>query len=219
MTITATLTLRFGSPGYIADPYWPEREELINIQKESGMNRSRSEEKRQSALREYLSVKAITIDQYTELGRLASRPFYTLPPTNGQIGEIVIPQHQVKGCLVNACDVAPKTARLGRPEQIHTLFRVSPLVTGRREADGVYKRFVVVTGGGGPGMKLSNQRALRTNPYIENFEAVGAIEWKEESFDESKLSAFLAYAGREIGIGACRPMGYGRFEPELTLSH
>ena len=36
---------------YIAHPYWREREELIRIQRDSGMSRQRSDEKRLAALK------------------------------------------------------------------------------------------------------------------------------------------------------------------------
>ena len=40
--------------GYIAEPYWPEMYEYINITKESGMNRARSAANRRKALEEHL---------------------------------------------------------------------------------------------------------------------------------------------------------------------
>lgn len=42
--------------GYIAEPYWPQRAKLIDIQKESGMNRARSAANRRKSLEEYLNV-------------------------------------------------------------------------------------------------------------------------------------------------------------------
>ena len=66
----ARVTLYFPEK-YIADPYFPEREELINIQKNSGMNRARSEQKREDSLKEYLRRNGYTLEHYALLERLA----------------------------------------------------------------------------------------------------------------------------------------------------
>lgn len=46
---------------YIAHPYWPEREKLINIQKESGLSRARTAQTRRKALDDYLASVAPTL--------------------------------------------------------------------------------------------------------------------------------------------------------------
>jgi hypothetical protein len=45
---------------YIAHPYWPEREKLINIQKESGLSRARTAQTRRKALDDYLASISMT---------------------------------------------------------------------------------------------------------------------------------------------------------------
>ena len=200
------LRLHFAK-GYIAHPYWPERERLITIQKESGMKRLRSEAKAKQALDTYLRDRGMSMDDYRALEKAADRPFYT---ANGG-SEIIIPAHHLYGCLVQGCDAAPASSRLAKTDQIRTVLTPSDLHTGKQKEDGVWERFVVVTAG--TGAKLSNQRALRSNPYIEDFDATGTIEVFGDH-DRKKVHDFLAFVGREVGVGASRKLGWGRFTVE-----
>ena len=65
------------------------------------------------------------------------------------------------------------------------------------------------------GKALSNQRGLRTNSYIKNFAASGTIDFDPELVKPDSVKELLEYAGREIGIGSSRKMGYGRFEVSM----
>jgi len=200
--------------GYIGHPYWPAREKLINIQKESGVNRVRSEQRREKALRDYLSSKGLSMDDYTALETQADIPFYTVNGTR----EIMIPAHHVHGCLANAADLCSASIRIARTEQIRTVVSSSDWLTGKTEPDGIWERFVVVKSGSG--QSLSNQRALRTNPYIGvgekgegvAFDATGLLHFIGDKEQLPKLREFLAWAGREVGLGAARKLGWGRFE-------
>src|ERR1700758_3157147 len=114
MQITATLTF---PKGYIAHPYWPEQEKIINIQKESGVNRVRSAQKRDKTLKDFLTSRDMSMDDYHKLADLAARPFYT----NGNAGEIIIPTHQLMSCLVNAAKLASSALRIASAEQIRSV--------------------------------------------------------------------------------------------------
>jgi hypothetical protein len=200
--------------GYIGHPFWPERERLINVQKESGMNRARSEANRAKSLQDYLRVHGMDLDDYSDLERLANRQFYTRADSHGALDgndpdEIVIPAHQFYGCLAQAADLATSSVRLARPEQLRTVLQVTDLGTGKTQPDGTWERFVVVTAGAGN--KLSNQRALRQNTYIEQFDATGRLHFSEDVVAPQRVEDFLRYAGREIGVGASRKLGWGRF--------
>lgn len=205
--------------GYIAHPYWPAREKLINVQKESGVNRVRSEEKRGKVLRDYLQSKGMTMEDYEKLGEDANRPFYT--GTEAQVmevghdkQEIIIPSHQIYGALVQTAFVASSSIRICKPEQVRTVLHVSDVWTGKRKEDGVWDRFVVVKTG--TGNKLSNQRALRSNPYLGPFTAPISFTFDEEVLGAAKVKEFVSYTGREIGIGASRKLGWGRFKVEFN---
>lgn len=199
-----TIKVRF-EKGYIADPYWPEREELINIQKASGVNRLRGEDRRAKALSDYLAAKHMTMDDYRRLEELAESPFYTQEATE----EIIVPRHQVHGCFAQGGSQCSSSLRIARAEQIRTILESSDWLTGKSQQDGVWRRFVVVKSGSGK--SLTNQRALRANPFIAGFDATGILTFAGDAAQLPRLRDFLVWAGREVGVGASRGMGWGRF--------
>jgi hypothetical protein len=197
---------------YIAHPYWPEREKLINIIKESGVSRARTTESRARALDGYLRSKGMTREDYDRLEKLADRPFYT-----DDNDLIVVPALHVTSMIVNAVRQASASVRPFKAEQARSLMRATSWNTDRDAPDGTWERFVVLTGG--TGMKLSNQRALRVNEYIgsppdaeaqEPVLAAGRL-FLAPGVNPAKMYDLLSYAGSEIGIGAARKMGWGRF--------
>ena len=214
MALGIHIELDFTEPGYIAEPYWPEREKVIEIQKKSGMNRTRSDRARQNALESYLKANQINQEQYDELVRLADRPFYTVDAThtkdhyNGhRPEEIVLSAHQIYGCLAQGSALCPSSMRISTAANIRTVLKVSEFYTGKDTADGIWERFVVVTGAGA---KLSNQRALRSSPFIKNFTARGELSLINPEMERSAKN-FIEWCGREVGLGASRKMGWGRF--------
>lgn len=203
------LTLHFHAPGYCGNPYWPEMAKLIDIQKQSGMNRARSEANRRRALEQHLKASGMSFDEYTELERAARRSFHT-----NSDGFIILPETRILACMVNACLVAPAAMRPCNAESLRSLIKATDFVTDRKEADGVYRRFATVTSG--TGAKLSNQRGLREDEYISNFDARGSVSHDPSHVKPDTLIAFLRYAGREVGIGASRKMGFGRFDVDVS---
>mgnify|MGYP001615730061 CR=1 FL=1 len=207
------VTLHF-SKGYIGHPYWTEREKVINITKECGMNRARSVDKRQKSLRAWLDAHDMTMEDFQRLEARAARPFYTRADV-GHHGagvdpdEIVVPAHHLNGMAAQACDLAPASVRLASPEQIRTVMTIHDFATGKTKPDGIWERFAVVKSG--TGQALSNQRGLRTDAYIAEVTAVGTIRLINDEL-ASKGQHFWAWAGREIGVGAARKLGWGRFE-------
>lgn len=204
MMLTFDITIYFPR-GYIAHPYWPEMAKLIDIQKQSGMNRAKSSANRRKALEEYLRQNSMTLGDYERLEKLSSRPFYT----DGN-GLIIIPELHVISFLTATCDEARAASRPCQPEQVRSRFIVTDWTTGKSEPDGVWERFATVSGG--TGQKLSNQRGLRSNPYIGPFEASGSITFDQEFVEPKVLKQALEFGGMFVGIGASRKMGWGRFE-------
>lgn len=205
------LTLTVSMASYIAHPYWPEREKLINIIKESGMSRARSSANREKALGEYLKREHISPAEYEDLNEKASRQFY-----RDSDGTIIVPSLHVTSMIVNAVSQMRAQGRPFTPEQARSLVRAGDWATDRTAPDGVWERFAVVTSGSGA--RLSNQRALRSNEYIgappgapENpVTAVGMVT-ADSAVSLAKLHDTLEYAGEMTGIGASRKMGWGRF--------
>lgn len=200
---TLNLKLKFGHPGYVEHPYWPEMYDCIEIEKKSGINRCRTDKTRREALQAYLEEHKMTLADYQRLKELSLRPFH-----KDERG-IFIPWDKVLSCLSNASQVAPRKMRI---EQVRVAVASTDFVTNRTEPDGVWKRFAVVNMGSG--MKASNQRGMRENAYIRDFEAVGTLDVQEDMVEPDALLVLLEYAGRSVGIGASRKMGYGRFTVE-----
>lgn len=200
------ITLTFAEPGYIAHPYTIERHKLIEIQKLSGMMRSRSERKKREALEAHLRMNGLTMEDYLALEKKADEPFHY-----DKKGNIIIPASSVKAMLVNANAEAPSRMRIAN---IRIALKVSDFVTDKKEPDGVWERFAVVRLG--TGQKASNQRGLRSNAYIKDFAARGKIECDEQMVKPEVILDLLRFAGRNTGIGASRGMGYGRFTVEAS---
>jgi hypothetical protein len=196
--------LIFTTPGYIAHPYTVEMYKLIELQKRSGMMRARSDKKRREALEKALKDAGMSFSDYEELKRLAERPFAT-----DAGGEIIIAGARILDCLVNASDVAPSAAKM---DNIRSRLKATDFRTGKSKPDGVWERFAVVRSATG---KLSNQRGLRSNQYIENFTAEGEITFDPAMVQPKALRQLLEFAGREVGIGASRKMGWGRFTVKI----
>lgn len=201
-----SIELFFSTPSqYIADPYWPEQFRVIEITKQSGMNRAKSDANRRKSLEEYLRMKNMTLDDFEKLKVLAKRPFHT-----NEQGEIIIPADRVLSFLVATCDEARAAYKPCPPEQVRSRFVASDFVTSKTKPDGIWSRFSTVTAG--TGNKLSNQRGLRENPFIENFSASGTVTFDEQFINSQTLENAIKWGGEFVGIGASRKMGKGRFK-------
>jgi len=189
---------------YIGNPYWIEMYRYIEITKLSGMNRARASQNRRKALEEYLRSISMTLEQFHELEEKARKPFHTYVN-----GEIIIPVERVLSFLVSVCDEARSAMRPCSKEQVRSRFAVTDWATGKFASDGVWSRFVTVSSG--TGAKLSNQRGLREDQFIEDFTAHGLISCDPKFVNVATLQNAIEWGGQFIGIGAARKMGMGRF--------
>ncbi len=202
---------------YIAHPYWPERDRVISIDLKSGVNRLKNDDKKLAALKGQCEKEGITLDNYYALIETAKRQWYRAD-NNNQASKIVIPRHQLAGCLVETIGRTPKAIK-GKYEKdsFRALVQLSDFTTDRTEADGVYGRFVKLEG--------SNKRDFQRNEFIGVhfkegllFTARGSVE-VEPTAKVDDLRRLFAYAVEEIGVGAARKMGFGRGRVvELTES-
>jgi hypothetical protein len=185
---------------YIAHPYWQEREEVIRIQRDSGMNRQKSDEKRMAALKAQLNKVGSSLEQYRELEKRAERQWYRTDSKDD--GAIVIPRHQLAGCLVEAVGRAPRNLR-GRfdKDSFRHLVQMSDFVTDKTASDGVFDRYVK--------LEKSNMRSRQRNEYVESFTAKGTVSIPSDVKVED-VRRLLEYAIEDIGVGASRKMGFGR---------
>lgn len=204
---------------YIGQPYWPAMDRLVTIQKESGMNRARTTANRNASLQQYLENHKMTLAEYQALEEEANRPFYLETAINGDRPHIVIPKIQVSGMLVAATSMIRPAGRPCPPEQVRTMLRATPWTTDCVEVAGTWERYVVVSSG--TGAKLSNQRGMRRNQYIGRnpiedtgtvAHAHGAIELDPDMVKPDVVEKLLVWAGQNVGIGASRKMGFGRFK-------
>uniref|UniRef100_A0A6M3LCB3 Uncharacterized protein n=1 Tax=viral metagenome TaxID=1070528 RepID=A0A6M3LCB3_9ZZZZ len=188
---------------YIANPYWPEVDALIELQKKSGMNFQRTDEKRAATLLAYLQQCGMTMDDYRALEAKSQRPWYRLDDED-QTSEIVMPRHQLSGALVQTCNVSPSSViKTSWAENLRTILRLEPWRTGKVQADKVFARYV---------KGESNQRRYQESPEIDDFDAHGEIRFDPDVIKPPKVEALLKYALCNVGIGACRKMAYGRGE-------
>lgn len=201
---TFNLALRFTTP-YVAHPYTPEQYQLIEITKLSGMNRTRATQNKNRALEEYLTQNNMTLDDFEKLKALAGRDFHQHPETN----EIFIPSDNFLSFIVATTHNIRSASRPCSPDQVRSRFFASDFMTGKFEKDHTWERFVTVTTG--TGAKLSNQRALRKNGEILGFTATGTISFDTDYVKPDVLKKAIEYGGINVGIGASRKMGKGRF--------
>lgn len=188
--------------GYIAQPFWPALNELIDIHKVSGYNRAKSEANRQKALNAELEKRGLTVADYEKIKANSQQAFHLAPNTN----EIIIPPRNFFSFLNNASMEAPKgVPKIGQKGLTFVALQIDPpgIQTGKFKADGWFERFVK--------MEESNQRSWSRSPYIKDFEAKFAMLVDETIISVKDLKALVAWAGKYIGIGAARPQGYGRF--------
>jgi hypothetical protein len=203
---------------YIGHPYWNEMEQLINITKESGMNRARSSANRRKALEEHLRRIEMSLEQYEQLEKNANRPFHL-----DEAGHIFIPKKNVDAMLVATCSTIRSAGRPCPPDMVRTVLRASSWRTNHSGTETLkWDRFAVVSSG--TGAKLSNQRGFRSNAYVGNLPpdpdlpvtskvtAIGTMDPNPDMVKPDVLRDALIYAGEWVGIGASRKMGWGRFE-------
>lgn len=200
------VVLQFKTPGYICDPFRVEMFKLIEIKKQSGLLRARSEKKRRECLEQYLRSAGLTLAQYEKLEAEALEPFY-----KDAAGFIYIPAGSIFSCLVNANSEASSRLRI---DNLRVALRIDDFRTDKKKPDGVWERFAVVKSGAGK--TLSNQRGLRSNAFLRDFTAAGTIDFDPEMVKPAAVVDLLTFAGRSVGIGASRKMGYGRFEVAVS---
>lgn len=195
--------LQFIKKGYIAQPFWTELKTIISIQKTSGFNRLKAEQKRRQALTAELEKREMTMEQYDAIVARSKRPFYRVD--DSETGEILIPGDNFQAYLANIAHRAPRAVAKMDPQSCRVAVEVEDpgLLTGKKEPDGIYTRFVK--------NEESNERMLAESPYIKDFIARGTIIVNTEMIAVDDLRRMIEYGGRWIGIGAARPMGYGRF--------
>jgi len=187
---------------YIGHPYWPERETIISIQKDSGMSRQKSDEKRALALRSQLKKVGLTEDESQNLVRLANRQWYRVDPLD-EATVIIIPRHHIAGACVQTIGVSPKALRGSfDKDNFRSQVQISDFVTNRTKSDGIFDRYVKREG---------VMRGHEKNDFIEDFTATGTLKM----FDTEKpdvLKRLFEHTISVTGTGACRKMGYGRGE-------
>lgn len=203
MFVEFTVTLRVES--YIAEPYWPAKDRVVDILKKSGMNRAKSDQKREEALSRYLESVNMSRDDFKKLQAEADAPWYV----NAE-GMIFIPRHHMSAALVNATVSAPSTVRL-KTGELRSLLQVGDFITDRKTHDGVFERFVRAQS---QGKILSNQRRMQRSFYIKDARAVGRLAFDPDDTKPEQIEGLLKYAGKYVGVGASRKMAYGRFTIE-----
>lgn len=193
--------LRFSEPGYIALPYWPAKNTLINIMK--NVHPKLADTKKAAALRASCEKHGVSESEFQQMLIDAERPFHT---RNGPGSEIVIPE-RIFQSFINHCSMeAPKAVpRITEKGLTFIGIKVEGgyFHTGKKAPDGTFDRFVK--------NQESNQRQWASSPFIREFTASGILKVDGEVIAPDKLLKLLEWGGKWIGIGSARPQGYGRF--------
>lgn len=205
MSVTVHITMAMQS--YIAHPYWPARNTCIDVEKKSGVNRQKSEDKRVAALKAQCSKMGMSYEEYLALKAAAAEQWYR-KPQNPQ-GTIYIPRHQLAGAMVQTIATAPKALRGAfNKDTFRAQVQLGDFFTERTCADGVFARFVK--------LETSNQRSWQENEFLgvyldtgKPFTAEGVIS-VDDSRHVDTVNALLLAALETVGVGAARKMGFGR---------
>ena len=197
---------------YIAHPYWPAKNRVIEIEKKSGVNRQKSEEKREAALKAECERQGTTLEAYRADKIAGAQHWYREPQQPD--GIIYIPRHQIHGGLVQVIGGAPKALRgpFDR-DNFRALVDVSNFLTEHTSCSGIFGRFAKLEG--------SNQRNYQENEFLGKHECVRANKVMGEPFvatgrvtcdpkyAETVRALFTALV-ELVGLGAARKMGFGR---------
>ena len=162
------------------------------------MNRQKSDDKRQAALMTQCDREGISLVEYRELEQLAARPWYRVD-NDDPTTEIVIPRHQVAGCLVET--VGKSTKNLRGPftkDSFRHQVQLTDLSTGKMQCDGLFDRYVR--------LETSNMRSRQVNEVINDFVASGTLTIAPH-LKVSDLRRLFAHAFAETGVGAARDWG------------
>ena len=200
MLIDVVLEMR----SYIAHPYWPETNACIEIEKKSGVNRQRSDDKRVTALKAECQKQGVTYEEYLRMKERSKKQWYSR-----KNGCIFIPRHQIAGAIVQAIAGSPKALR-GPFDQdnFRALVELGDFETTEKKNTSVFARFVKLDG--------SNQRSWQENEFLgkyldegEPFLATGKIGVRDQKHADV-VRALLTKVLEDVGIGASRKMGFGR---------
>jgi len=200
-----TIKIEIALENYIDNPYWPETELIVRIQKDSGYSRQKSDEKRKAAIDAQLKKIGMTREQFEAAERKAAERWY-----RNADGAIVIPRHKLAGMLVQTIGNAPKALRgVFTKDNFRSFCQIGDLTTDRRDKDGVFSRFVK--------NENSNMRRLQVDEFIGRYLAVGSDQEifasgtmsLAEAAKPQTLKALVEVGIATIGLGSCRKMGFG----------
>jgi hypothetical protein len=203
-----SVRLQFGDPGYVGLPYWPERNDLINLSKD--VHAKLGPAKKEAAIVAACEKRGWTKADYEAKLEKSMHPFYT--DNDLRTGMIVIPQRVIQSFLNNTSQECPKAIpRIASKGLTFVGIRVTDgkggkfLRTGKFEKDSLmFSRFVK--------LENSNQRSWSESAYIRDFTAEGILEVDEEIIKCDDLKKLFEYGGRMYGVGSARPQGFGRFQ-------
>jgi hypothetical protein len=197
--INVNVKISFDDSGYIGLPFWPERNELINIQKE--VHPKLQGAKREAAINAALDKRGFNQSDYARLQTLAARPFHTV---NGQIA---IPARSFISFINHASMEAPKAIPKIQNKGLTFIavkVRNGYLIGDKTDEDAkVFGRFVA--------NKESNQRRWDESKYVDQITFSGSLQVDEEIIKPENLKKLIEWGGKMVGIGSSRPQGFGRF--------
>lgn len=204
----AEFRITFGEQGYIALPYWPEIDRIINLKNAAGVHFKHAPAKQRELIETYCKDNGVPIAEFDAWEyKVANDKWYRDKNSN-----IVVARHQLQGAIVQA--LHPKQSRMRHRlsksiprEQVRTLIAIRgdlSISPTKEERDSIYEHYIK--------HEKTNQRRLQRDEVITNFSAEGIIEWADVVAKSEDIESLLRWTGENVGVGSARIMGCGRFE-------
>ena len=203
------LKLKIHLEKYCAAPYTDALQEKIDLEQKAGISwRTKNPEKYKATMEAYLPTQKWTWAEFLQLVSDANIHWYTTKD-----GYIVVPEVNAQAFIGNLmCDskawVVPKILRQsvikGKLGSANCRAKIvmSQLVSDKKITDEIeYTRFIKPVD--------KNQKRQQVNWYVEDVTLTGSVRF-HPSVEQDRLLDLLAFGVQEVGIGACRKLGWGR---------
>ena len=190
---------------YIAHPIWPEMNQIrtwSHLYKDSGF----------ASFKKYLAHIGVKWEDFVETRSKSQQQFYRRDRED-QKSEIIIPARQLQGAFMASLTMCPEPNLSKYAPALNEAVVFSDANTGKFSRDFSFRRFTWDK------RRKQKKQRFQENDVIHNFSGEFTLNCLEDEFINSQnilsynnIRAVLDFMFRHCGIGASRPLGYGRGE-------